>query len=222
MMQRFTLLFLAFLGHCAFLTAQEIIHLENPSFEDFPRHSHVPIHWNNEGFKGESPADTQPNGSFGVTAPATDGQTYVGMVVRDNETWECVGQRLEHPLRAYTCYLWSVALMRSPEYISVSRITKLKANFNKPCVLRVWGGKTKGKGMELLNETEPVDHEAWEEYKLLLEPSDTYDYIYLEAYYYYGGDEVSPYNGNLMVDHCSPIVPCDIADPEDDLYQYEK
>jgi hypothetical protein len=85
-----------------------------------------------------------------------------------------------------------------------------------------FGVVKKGKGMELLNETEPVENEAWEEYQLLLEPSDTYDYIYLEAYYYYGGDEVSPYNGNLMVDHCSPIVPCDIAEPGDDLYPYEK
>jgi hypothetical protein len=140
-MQRFTLLFLAFFSHCAFLSAQEIIYLENPSFEDAPRHSRPPKGWNNEGFQGESPSDIHPAGNFGVSSPALDGRTYVGMVVRDNETWECVGQRLEHPLRAYTCYLWSVALMRSPEYISISRITKLKANFNKPCVLRVWGGK---------------------------------------------------------------------------------
>lgn len=221
-MQRFALLFLAFLSPCAFLSAQEIIHLENPSFEDAPRHSRPPKGWNDEGFQGESPSDIHPAGNFGVSSPASHGRTYVGMVVRDNETWECVGQRLEHPLRAYTCYLWSVALMRSPQYISISRITKLRANFNKPSVLRVWGGKTNGKGMELLNETEPVEHEAWEEYQLMLEPSDTYDYIYLEAYYHYGGDEVSPYNGNLLVDHCSPIVPCDIAKPGDDLYQYEK
>jgi len=221
-MQRLTTLLFAVLSSCSLLFGQDVIHLKNPSFEDAPRHSKAPRGWNSEGFLEESPSDIHPGGNFGVNSPARDGRTYVGMVVRDNETWECVGQRLEHPLRAYTCYLWSVALMRSPEYISISRTTNLRANFNKPCVLRVWGGKTKGKGMELLNETEPVDHEAWEEYKLLLEPSDTYDYIYLEAYYYYGGEELLPYNGNLLVDHCSPIVPCNIAEPEDDLYQYEK
>jgi len=221
-MQRFTLLLLAFFSSCALVSAQDVIHLNNPSFEGLPRHSHVPTGWNNEGFEGESPADTHPSGDFAVNVPATDGKTYVGMVVRDNETWECVGQLLEKPLFANTCYLWSVALARAPHYHSISRITKKRANFNKPCVLRVWAGKSKGKGMELLKETEPVAHETWQEYELQLQPSDTYDYIYLEAYYYYGDREASPYNGNLLVDYCSPIVPCSIAEPGDDLYQYEK
>lgn len=53
-------------------------------------------------------------------------------------------------------------------------------------------------------------------------PGDTYDYIYLEAYYYYGDGEALPYNGNLLVDHCSPIVPCSIAEAGEDLYQYQK
>lgn len=99
----------------------------------------------------------------------------------------------------------------------------MRVNYITPCVLRVWAGKTKGKGMELLTETGPVDHPVWRAYELELQPSDTYDYLYLEAYYYYGGDELLfPYNGNIMVDHCSPIVSCDIAEPEDDLYGYEK
>lgn len=104
------------------------------------------------------------------------------------------------------------------EYISISWIIKLKVNFNKFCVFWVWGGKIKGKGMELFNEMEFVDYEVWEEYKLLLEFFDIYDYIYLEVYYYYGGDEIFFYNGNLMVDYCFLIVFCDIVDLEDDLY----
>lgn len=222
-MQRFALLFLAFLSPCAFLSAQEIIHLENPSFEDAPRHSRPPKGWNDEGFQGESPSDIHPAGNFGVSSPASHGRTYVGMVVRDNETWECVGQQLEQPLMAGACYRWSIALMQSPYLVSISRVTEMRVNYITPCVLRVWAGKTKGKGMELLTETGPVDHQVWRAYELELQPSDTYDYLYLEAYYYYGGDELLfPYNGNIMVDHCSPIVPCDIAEPGDDLYQYEK
>lgn len=218
------LLFCASLGFTATLSAQNIniIHLKNPSFEDTPRHSRAPTGWKDEGFEGYSPTDIQPSGDFAVNTKAADGQTYVGMVVRDDETWECIGQPLDKPLQADTCYFMSVKLMRCPDYVSVSPLTRQRANFNKPCVLRVWAGKTNGKGMELLKETLPIDHEVWKTYDLKLQPGDTYDYLYLEAYHYFGGNEVLPYNGNLLIDHCSPIVPCSMAESGDDLYQYKK
>ena len=144
------------------------------------------------------------------------------MVVRDDESWECIGQPLSKPLQADSCYFMAVKLMRSPEYQSMSPLKRAPANFNKPCVLRVWGGKKKGKGMKLLYETSPVDHTHWKTYELFLVPDDSYDYLYLEAYFYFGGGETLPYNGNLLLDHCSPIVLCRLAESADDLYEYQK
>lgn len=99
----------------------EAIYLTNPSFEDMPRHSIAPSGWYDCGFPGESPPDVQPNGEFGVTKPANHGATYLGMVVRDNDTWESVSQKLSRPLKRGQCYEFSLDLARSELYISLSR-----------------------------------------------------------------------------------------------------
>jgi hypothetical protein len=81
--------------------AQEIIRLTNPSFED-TGHSRPPTGWKDCGsfmFPGESPPDVQPSGSWHVYKPATDGDTYLGMVVRENDTWEAVSQALSGALQ---------------------------------------------------------------------------------------------------------------------------
>ena len=93
-------------GMCTGLQAQEEpIKLTNPSFEDLPHHSKPPRGWIDCGFDGETPVDVQPNGTFSVTKPAAEGNTYIGMVVRDNDTWEAVSQRLSRPLQAGQCYV---------------------------------------------------------------------------------------------------------------------
>src|SRR5690606_19877691 len=84
--------------------SQQIVKLENPSFEDFPQHSRPPTGWTNCGFFDESPPDVQPSGAWGVFWPAMDGNTYLGMVTRENETYESVGQRMNGILWAGTCY----------------------------------------------------------------------------------------------------------------------
>ena len=158
-----SVLFLLIFAFCQ-ADAQSVLYLKNPSFEDVPNDSRPPKFWKDEGFEEYTPTDIHPSGSYGVTAKAADGKTYVGMVVRDDESWECIGQPLSKPLQADSCYFMAVKLMRSPEYQSMSPLKRAPANFNKPCVLRVWGGKKKGKGMKLLHETSPVDHTHWKTY----------------------------------------------------------
>ena len=111
---------LFFFSICAFMAiltekayAQgEPIHLTNPSFEDIPRYSRPPVGWfdcaKNFGFKGETPPDTQPSGAFSVSKAPYDGSTYLGMVVRDNDTWESVSQRLSKPMQKGQCYEFSI------------------------------------------------------------------------------------------------------------------
>ena len=71
------------------------IELKNPSFEDQPAISQVPSGWTPCGFPEETPPDTHPGNAFGVKMPTNDGKTYLGMVVRDNDTWEGVTQPLD-------------------------------------------------------------------------------------------------------------------------------
>lgn len=186
--------------------SQTTIFLNNPSFEDFPRHSHPPKGWTDCGFAGESPPDTQPSGDFAVTYPATDGSTYLGMVVRDNETYEAVTQKLSSPLQAGTCYEFSLHLARSPYYVSISRKTDRRTNFNQPVKLRIYGGFSLNCEREvLLDETDLVQASNWMQYNFKFEPKKAYTHILIEAFY--KTPTLFPYNGNVLVDNASPITP---------------
>lgn len=186
------------------------IALNNPSFEDKPAHSRIPYAWENCGFEDESPPDTHPSGEFGVTKKAAGGETYLGMVVRDNDSWECAGQPLPSPLLADTCYRLSFKACRSETYQSLSRAFRQPANYDTPAVLRIWGGyadKEKD-GFEMLAETEPVANTDWQEYALTFRATAPFDYLYVEAYFDQG--RPYPYNGNVLVDELSDIVPCSL------------
>ena len=81
----------------AFALAQQAIVLDNPSFEGKPGSSRVPEGWSSCGPAGETDPDIQP-GFFGCTLKAAEGSSFVGMVTRDNYTWESLSQKLPAPL----------------------------------------------------------------------------------------------------------------------------
>jgi outer membrane protein OmpA-like peptidoglycan-associated protein len=196
-------------------TSQGAIYLNNPSFEDFPRHSHPPVGWQDCGFAGESPPDTQPSGDFAVTYPATDGSTYLGMVVRDNETYEAVTQKLSSPMKPGICYEFSLHLARSPYYVSISRTTEERTNFNQPVKLRIYGGFSSNCDRSvLLDETGLVKASQWMQYNFKFEPKQAYSHILIEAFY--ETPTLFPYNGNVLVDNASAItpIPCSEDIPE--------
>ncbi len=179
----------------------EAFELKNASFEGLPASSTISEEWTDCGTPTETPPDIQP-GAFEVTTPAQEGNTYLGMVVRDNHTWEAVGQQLAEPLRKGNQYELRVFLARSDEYFGGSATTEEDVYFTQPAVLRVWGSNDRGDNLELLAETPPVQHEQWKEYTLNLQPAvaNQYNYIKLEAYYQSGAAD---YNGNILLDNCS-------------------
>lgn len=187
----------------------EPIVLSNPSFEDFARASQPPINWYNCGFPGESPPDVQPDPTFNVTKEAADGDTYLGMVVRDNDTWESVSQRMSRPLEKGKCYEFSIQLSRSLTYMSVSRISDQTANYATPAKLRIYGGFGHCDKQYMLGETKLIINTNWKEYNFKFEPMGNYSYIVLEAFY--ETPTLVPYNGNILLDKASTInpVPCD-------------
>ncbi|MCB0588308.1 MAG: hypothetical protein KDD06_23655 [Phaeodactylibacter sp.] len=199
----FTIALLALLGPAM---SQEVISLANPSFEDTPHHSKQPSGWVDCGFALESPPDIQPSGDFNVRQSPHHGKTYLGMVVRDNETWEMVGQRLRQPLKSGQCYNLSLFLCRSEYYESLSRLTRQIANYATPAKLRLWAGDRACDKQELLAETPLITEFNWKEYTLEFTPGRDYRAVLLEAYY----EEplMFPYNGNILLDGLSDIVPC--------------
>jgi hypothetical protein len=180
------------------------IKLENPSFEDSAWAARTPKGWFDCGYAGESPPDVQP-GHFGVNRLAFHDSTYLGMVVRDNNTWEGVGQQLKTPLLKDVKYSFSLYLCRSEFYNSQSQTTGKDANFNTPAIIRMWGGSGYCAKEEFLAESQLIESTDWEKVNFILKPKANYSYFFIEAFYKI--PTLFPYNGNVLVDNASAIVP---------------
>lgn len=179
------------------------ITLINPSFEDVPKDSEAPTGWYDCGKSGESPPDVQP-GSFSVTKAPSHGNTYLGLVVRDNETWEGVAQRLSRPLEKDQCYEFTMDMCRAELYLSTSKVTGKDANYATPAKLRVYGGTGYCNKTELLYETAVVTNTRWLSHTFRLHPKNgNYSFLLIEAYY--KTPVLFPYNGNILIDNASPI-----------------
>jgi len=196
--------------------------LSNASFEDVPRQNHAPKGWFDCGFSDESPVDVHPqtavspdsSGFFGVDAKAFDGNTYLGMVVRDNDTYEAVSQRIiSGPLKAGKCYTFSIYMAKAKSYNSISRVSDERVNYDTPAKLRIWGGMSYCNRGEVLAESAPVKKNEWLQYNFRFEPKRDHKFIVLEAYY--KTPVLFPYNGNLLVDAAGKIQPiaCDNEPP---------
>ncbi len=231
MMRLRNFLFMAILfSLVAPLSAQnEPIKLNNPSFMDIAHRggndfNRGPRGWQDCGAFNETPPDVQPNPSiafkgedvafFGVTLPAQDGPTYMGMVVRDNDTQEAVGQRLSAPLEGGKCYEMSLHLARSKTYLSGSNLRDssgepIMVDFTKAIKIRIYGGNSYCQKTELLGETPLVNNTKWKKYELRFEPTTNHRFILIQAFY--KTPTLFPYNGNVLVDNLSDIVPipCD-------------
>jgi len=218
---RITLLLLFF---SSVIFAQDTISLQNPSFEGDPRLSFTPPAWYDCGFPGESQVDLHPvpASEFQVDKEALDGETYLGMVTRENDTWEAVGQQLKKPLLGGRIYEFSIHLARSATYLSkvtsqnnrnkTSEAARNKINFATPIKLRIWGGNGYCGKQELLAESSLAINTRWLKYDLIFQPKGDYRYITFEAFYQ--SPTPYPYNGNILLDNCSPII--EIA--EDELF----
>jgi outer membrane protein OmpA-like peptidoglycan-associated protein len=205
----FGALVLVFGGTSSFAQAQEQkIQLKNPSFEDTPRHSQTPRDWIDCGFPGESEPDVQPSGEFGVTMLPQDGDTYLGLVVRDNSTWERISQRLSGPMERGKCYEFSIYLAKSPQYLSQSRVTDEKVNYVRNAKIRIYGGFSSCNRQQLLAESPLIGSYNWRQFNFKFEPTDDFTYITFEAFYQ--TPNLFPYNGNILLDNASALtaVPC--------------
>ena len=196
-------------------SSPDTIVLGNPSFEDMPRAGgkggyNIPIRgWEDCGrmqFPSESPPDIHPHpDAWQVTKPPHDGDTYLGMVVRDDETYESVSQACSGVLKAGLCYAFSVWLCRSDSYFSPRNPEDAtEYPFTQPTVLRIYGGKSLCHAGELLAESEPITSRDWKQYAFKLEPVMDHRYITLQAFY--KTPVLAPYNGHVLVDNLSPII----------------
>jgi outer membrane protein OmpA-like peptidoglycan-associated protein len=199
------------------VSAQQAITLVNPSFEDMPRKGGeptIPIRgWHDCGlskFPGESPPDIHPvpGVAWEVSKDAYDGETFLGMVTRYNDTYESLSQALGSPIQGGVCYSFSAFIARSDQYKSgTTRSSQTLENFVRPAVLLIWGGNSFCDKAELLGESPAVSNSEWKFYKFLFQPQKTHKYITIEAFY--KTPILEGYNGHILLDAFSNISPVD-------------
>jgi hypothetical protein len=185
-------LFCTLLASAIALAISAQSYIKNPSFEGNPQDATVPAGW----FvceEGSTP-DILP-GPWGVYGEAADGDTFLGLITREDGTWESIGQRLSSPLRPNECYTFSLELAHSKTY----------AGYRNPLRLRVWGGATKCSKDQLLLETGFMRKAEWSAYEAEFVVKKPIHYIVIEPYY---KDGKFSYQGNILIDNLSSIKKC--------------
>jgi len=166
--------------------------LDNASFEGTPQDATTPVGWH------PCAALTTPDilpGVWGVLLPASDGDTYVGLITRGDGSFESITQRLSQPLEKGECYQFRVDLAHSFTY----------AGYSKPLKVRIWGSRRKCDMDQLLLETERIEEDEWTTVQAQFDADKRINYILIEAFH---NERRTGYEGNILIDNFSVIKPC--------------
>ena len=206
------------------ISAQDVI-IFNNGLEDTPRRGTTMTRsvdgWLDCGatkFPNESPPDIHPDNFWKVNLAPAQGQSYVGLVVRQNDTYESISQGLDIPLKKGQCYTFSIYLSRSDDYWSGTtdlsgRRSSTQVNYTTPAIFRLWGGKIYCGQSQLLAESDPVNSSKWTKYEFEIKPATDINYITYQAFY-----EIPnwvPYNGHILLDDASNFQEIDCESKEE-------
>lgn len=187
------IIFLIFIRGSITTTAQTTV--KNPSFEDMPSDATVPHHWH--ACDDMTTPDILP-GYWGVYLEPSDGDTYVGIITRQNATYEQFGQRLSAPLEKGQCYEFTVDLAHSDVY----------AGYKKPIKLQVYLGDSKCNTDQLVFTSPLIKDKAWQTHKISFKAKSSHQYIILKAHI---SDRKVSHMGNILIDNMTTIRKCNQA-----------
>ncbi len=169
-------------GQCTQLIPLEVI---NPGFEGTPAAHQTPAPWSTCGIT----PDTQP-GSWGVSLPASEGNSYVGFI-DDGGSWqEGASQQLSGSMQAGVQYDFTIDLSATPA-------SSGGLNPNNHCSMEVWGANAICQRTELLWSSPVVTHHGWQVYNVSVTPSSNWTHIYFIS-------NCAPY-GYILLDNISPL-----------------
>ena len=169
--------------------------IDNASFEGTPADATMPAGWF-AGSPGTTP-DILP-GYWGVYNDPEDGDSYVGMITRQDGSYESISQRLSGKIEKGNCYSMSMNLAFSDNY----------TGYNNPIMLRVWISDIKNKRQQLIYTSPKIKSEEWKKYDFNFTPESDKYYIILEAHI---SDDPISHKGNILIDKISPIFFCNIV-----------
>lgn len=176
---------------------QPTINFVNPSFEGTPGPNLTPAPWT-ECMPGQTP-DTQP-GSWGVTLPATNGSTYLGLVAEPSANWqEGASEQLGTPFLAGVSYTFTVDLANS---------SSTGGGIVPGCAeLQIWGGFGQCDQNTLLWSSGNITpYDTWQTYTVTFTPTQNFTYCMFQVHSL--GCSAQPY---ILVDNISPVVPNNVT-----------
>jgi hypothetical protein len=204
MMLRVCLLYLCLWAAIPDVLAQTIYPIRNGGLEAAHQDKFVMEGWSILR-KGETP-DIMP-GPWEVYTPPAEGQSYVGLVAREDGTREGIYQALQEPLPAGRCLYLSVALAWHPQY----------SGYTLPLSLHIRGRKGLQGRIVSLAVSPLIAHTQWQYYTLEFTSPIEIDQLILEASW--GPGVMQPYRGNILIDNISHIAPCLRAGLQEELLQ---
>lgn len=190
-------LYSLFICNCCF--AQLV---NNRSFEGPNRPNRPPSFW--YPCSPESTPDTQPS-AYGVSLPASDGNTYIGLVTRalDFEPFEVredMETRMNLPLLPGFPYLLSVNLAHAADMGYDDNGTYVEVN--RAIRLTVYAGTATCQRDELLWQSPVIENEDWAAFEEVIRPqTEEMRYLVFEATPV--GTRTT--NGNVLIDNFNLI-----------------
>ncbi len=187
--------------------SQDTISLKNASFEwSSAVANSIPVGWEICSRPNETPPDVHSKDTrhYSVNHAPHVGKNYIGLVVRSNFTYESIHQKLKKNLQKGKTYKMHLFAAMSDTFKSHDAKTTKLASFTTPAIVRIWGVKNKCETLELLYESEPINHVEWKKLNIEFSPKMEHDRILIEAFY----DKMitDPYNGNVLLDGLSEIT----------------
>jgi gliding motility-associated-like protein len=160
--------------------------VNNASFEGTPQMGIPPAPW--FPCNPSSSPDTQP-GSWGVTTSASNGNTFISLVTRGDNTMEAIGSKL-NGIKPNVCYNVSIDL-------SASRELNFDGIFYAPVILKVWLSSGECLKTNLIWTSPMIDHTDWRSYSFNFTGSKTYSHLIMEVNYARPG----AYYGAMLLDN---------------------
>jgi len=161
-------------------------YLPNPSFEGTILMIGPPPEWD-ICIDGSTP-NVQP-GKYSVYLPPSDGITYVGLLTRENNTWEDMNTTLNIPLSKDSCYIFKIDLAYQAQ---------LSFTYTYPIILRIYGNNVSCEKDNILWQSPAIANEDWLTYEFLIHNED-FDITELIIESYFTG--IIPYWGYALLDN---------------------
>ncbi len=192
------------------LVAQmDTIYFDNPSFDGKPYRADgysknsLPVGIYDCGNGPSIPDIFPPLYEKNLIPEAPDhGKTYLGMVVRENNTRESVSQKLSKAILAGNCYTFSVSLAYSDDYLNQGDMQH-GAQYNLSATLKIYGGEDYCDKIELLWSSPSKIENSWQRHTIEFLAGEDFTHITFEADYILPDFKA---NGNILVDNLSPII----------------